>query len=78
MIPVVLFLFWTPEDVAGLTRAAVDSGRVLQIGVTVSERANPRPQIAPGAPPMVKFRYFEGQMRHRFGNLDLVMDDAGH
>jgi len=26
----------------------------------------------------VSFRMFEGQMRHRFSNLDLVMDDAGH
>jgi hypothetical protein len=23
-------------------------------------------------------RYFDGKQRHRFGNLDLVMDDAGH
>jgi hypothetical protein len=78
MIPLVLFLFSTPDDLARLTRVAADSGRVFQIGVTASERANPAPQIAPGAPPLVKFRYFEGQMRHRFGNLDLVMDDAGH
>ena len=79
MIPVLLFLFIAPnDDAAKLTRAVAESGRVLEIGITPSERASPPPQIAPGAPPLVRFRYFEGQARHRFGNLDLVMDDAGH
>ena len=71
MIPVLLFLWLAPA-------ANDDVGRVLEIGVTPSERATPAPLIAPGAPPLVRFRYFEGQARHRFGNLDLVMDDAGH
>ncbi len=61
-----------------LTRAVARSGRVLQIGIAPSERAEPKPEIAPGSPPLVSFRFFEGQMRHRFGNLDLVADDAGH
>jgi len=34
--------------------------------------------IAPGAPPMLAFRYLDGRRRGRFGGLDLVLDDAGH
>jgi hypothetical protein len=79
MIPVLFFFFLAANNnAAKLTRQVADSGRVLEIGVAPSERATPPPQIAPGAPPLVSFRYFEGQTRHRFGNLDLVMDDAGH
>lgn len=79
MIPLLFFLFLQANDnAATLTREVAESGRVLEIGVTPSERATPPPQIAPGQPPLVRFRYFEGQMRHRFGNMDLVADDAGH
>ena len=78
MIPLLFFLLAANNNAATLTRAVADSGRVLEIGVTPSERATPPLLVAPGAPPLVRFRYFEGQMRHRFGNLDLVMDDAGH
>ena len=78
MIPVVLFLYFANVEAAKLARAVAESGRVLEIGIAPSERAAPAPQIAPGLPPLESFRYFEGQTRHRFGNLDLVMDDAGH
>lgn len=53
------------------------SGRVLQIGEPRIP-ADPAKQIAPGAPPLLAFRYFQGADRHRFGNLDLMLDDAGH
>jgi hypothetical protein len=89
MIPLLMFLFLadnhnaaqqnaSQQNVAQLTRQVAESGRVLEIGVTPSERAAPPPEIAPGQPPLLRFRYFEGQAHHRFGNLDLVMDDAGH
>jgi hypothetical protein len=54
------------------------SGRVLQIGQARDELTDPRTQIAPGAPPLLAFRYFQGADRHRFGKLDLMLDDAGH
>ena len=54
------------------------SARALQIAENSSERISKPPAIAPGAPPLLSFRYFDGKQRHRFGNLDLVMDDAGH
>jgi len=61
-----------------LIEETAESGRVLTIAVPLSERLGSRPQIAPGAPPLLSFRFFEGQQRHRFGELDLVIDDAGH
>ena len=54
------------------------STRALQLAESPSARISKPPALAPGAPPLLSFRYFEGKQRHRFGNLDLVMDDAGH
>ena len=54
------------------------STRALQVAESPSERISKPLAIAPGAPPLLSFRYFDGKQRHRFGNLDLVMDDAGH
>jgi hypothetical protein len=61
-----------------LIKQVAASGRVLEIAVPPSERLSPPPQIAPGAPPLLSFRFFEGRQRHRFSDLDLVIDDAGH
>ena len=65
-------------EVQKLIKAVADSGRVLELGVPPSERVTPPKLISPGSPPLISFRFFEGQARHRFGNLDLVTDDAGH
>ena len=53
------------------------SGRAAEVIQTTAERLQP-PRFAPGAPPLLSFRYFEGRRRHRFGELGLVMDDAAH
>lgn len=58
--------------------AIAQSGRVLQIGEAKDRLADPTKLIAPGAPPLLSFRYFQGADRHRFGNLNLMLDDAGH
>ena len=55
-----------------------DSGRVATIAETPSERITRVAAIAPGQPPLISFRYFEGKDRRRFSGLDLVLDDAGH
>jgi hypothetical protein len=68
----------TQTEVQKLTKMVAESGRVLEIAVPATERASPPMLIAPGSPPLISFRFFEGQVRHRFGNLDLVTDDAGH
>jgi hypothetical protein len=54
------------------------SGRVQTFGVSSSERLGPEVRLAPGDAPVLRFRYLDGKRRHRFGDLDLVMDDAGH
>lgn len=51
-----------------------DSGRVLNLAPVLDDRI----RIAPGAPPLLAFRYLEGRSKGRFGGLDLVLDDAGH
>ncbi len=70
---VMLLMLADPE--LWITRIA-QSGRVLEIGE--DRLADPRAQIAPGAPPILAFRYFQGADRHRFGRLDVMLDDAGH
>lgn len=54
------------------------SGRVAAVGESPSERLSPPSLIAPGAPPVLSFRYFDASDRGRFGNLGLMTDDAGH
>jgi hypothetical protein len=78
MIAVGLLLFLAGSRSEILVRQVALSGRVLEIGTAASERLSPPRQIAPGAPPLVSFRFFEGRERHRFSGLDLVIDDAGH
>jgi hypothetical protein len=76
-LPVVL-LFFAPEGVSDLIRDTVDSGRAVAVGDSPSERVAPGRFIAPGAPPVLMFRYFDAADRGRVGNLGLMTDDAGH
>jgi hypothetical protein len=78
MIAVGLLFFLAGPRSELLIRQVALSGRVLEIGASSSERLSPPREIAPGAPPLVSFRFFEGKERHRFSGLDLVIDDAGH
>jgi hypothetical protein len=73
-----LMLFALDERTAGLVEQISASGQVVEIASPPSERLAPPARIAPGAPPIVAFRVIEGKLRHRFGDLDLVLDDAGH
>ncbi|WP_321472528.1 hypothetical protein [uncultured Paludibaculum sp.] len=66
------------ERIRQLTAEIAESGRVLLEARPSDRLADPRKSIAPGAPPMIRFRYFAGADRHRFGKLDLMLDDAGH
>lgn len=54
------------------------SGRTATIAESPSQRIAALPRLAPGPPPLLAFRYFEGKDRRRFSGLDLVLDDAGH
>ncbi len=55
-----------------------NSGRCVTLAESPDARVNPPPAIAPGPPPVLSFRYYEGKMHHRFGDVDLMLDDAGH
>ena len=73
------FLFTPSEErIRQLMDEIAQSGRVLEIGENEQRLRDPRNEIAPGAPPLLAFRYFQGADRHRFGKLDLMLDDAGH
>ena len=73
-----LLLFAMDERTGSLVEKVSASGQVVEIAVPPSERLTPPSRISPGAPPLVAFRALEGKLRHRFGDLDLVLDDAGH
>ena len=62
----------------GLIDEIARSGRVIEIATPPSERVSVEARIPPGAPPLLSFRKLDGKERHRFGDLDLVLDDAGH
>ena len=77
----VLILMMMAADTSGLSRLTQEvavSGQVLEIGNTPSARVAPPRQIAPGAPPLLAFRYYDAQQRHRLSNSELMLDDAGH
>jgi hypothetical protein len=74
----ILLMMASNSDVSRLTKEVAASGQVLEIGNKPSERITPPKQIAPGPPPLLSFRYYEAQQRHRFSNSELMLDDAGH
>ena len=78
MTPFLLVSLLVSPEVERLTKLVTESGRVTEIAVSPSQRLAAPPKIAPGSAPLVSFRLFEGRIRHRFSNLDLVVDDAGH
>ena len=73
-----LMLFLPPDRTDTLVQQVAASGQVVEIATPPSERLAPPARLAPGLPPILGFRVLEGRLRHRFGDLDLVLDDAGH
>ena len=85
MIPILVLLalqLLTGPESDRLWRQAFESldrsGRAAEIVPAAAPEHVELPRLAPGAPPLLSFRYLEGRQRHRFGELGLVMDDAGH
>lgn len=66
------------DPVESVIHEIASSGVALELAQPESDRVNPEPRIAPGAPPLLAFRYLEGSEHHRFNQLNLVIDDAGH
>jgi hypothetical protein len=77
-ILILLMMAANTDDLSRLTKEVAASGQVLEIGQTPSERVAPPKQIAPGPPPLLAFRYYDAQQKHRFSNTELMLDDAGH
>ena len=75
---VLLLMMSAASAVENPVELVVESGQVVGIAETASERLGAPARIAPGVPPALGFRTIEGRLRHRFGDLDLVLDDAGH
>jgi hypothetical protein len=61
------------SDVQLAVKRAIASDRV-----TLLDLGHEGPSVPPGVAPVLSFRYMEGASRHRFGDLDLMVDDAGH
>lgn len=55
-----------------------ESGRCATLGKTAEQRVAGPPKIAPGQAPIVSFKYYEDAKHHRFGNINVMLDDAGH
>ena len=82
MHPAILILLAAWAQSASVEQIAIDriarSGRVVEAEPISQRLEDPRRDVAPGAPPLLAFRYFDGADKHRFGKLDLMVDDAGH
>jgi hypothetical protein len=61
-----------------LTEQVDRSGRCAVLSQTPEQKVSERPVIAPGQPPILSFKYYEDAKHHRFGNVDVMLDDAGH
>lgn len=70
----VSFLQVHQPSVETLVKEVAQSGRVLTLVPALDDSV----RVAPGAPPLLAFRYLDGRQRGRFGGIDLVLDDAGH
>ena len=66
------------KPVDQLIETIARSGRVVEAIPCPERLRDPLKEVAPGAPPLLAFRYFDGADRHRYGKLDLMVDDAGH
>ena len=82
LIGAVLLAGQSASEKADSTRALVSeiaaSGQIVGLTDSPSARVKPPREVAPGAPPLLIFRFLEGTDRHRFNQLNLVIDDAGH
>ena len=54
------------------------AGREIDYAGTPDQRVAAERLIAAGQAPALSFRYYEGKLHHRFGNAELLLDDAGH
>lgn len=73
-----LLILLAPSHVSDVVDEIATSGRVVDSVQSLSDHLGTTPSIAPGAPPSLKFRYYDANERGRFGDVGLMVDDAGH
>ena len=61
-----------------IVTAIAASGRCAGLATSPDDRVSPPLSVAPGQPPLLSFRLYEGRLHHRDMDLDLMLDDAGH
>ena len=67
----------SPEERV-LIQDIAQSGRCATLVDSPDVRVSTRTLISPGPPPLLSFRFYQGKLHHRFGNAELMLDDAGH
>ena len=72
------FLLFAPPTLTDLIDTTTQSGRIVGMTESPSDRLSPPQFISPGAPPVLSFRYFDASDRGRYSDIGLVADDAGH
>lgn len=78
MTKLVLLFLLAPASLGDLVKTAAESGRVVGLAESPSDRVDPPRLIAPGAPPVLSFRTFDATERGRLSDVGLMTDDAGH
>jgi hypothetical protein len=73
-----LLLLFAADEGSELTARISESGRVIGIADSPSERVAPPQLISPGAAPVLSFRGFDASDRGRLSGMGLMTDDAGH
>jgi len=74
----ILMAFLATAPVETSVQQIADSGRCVSLAESADSRVDITPRFAPGQPPVLSFRFYEGKSHHRFGNSELLLDDAGH
>jgi len=75
---IVILILWLLAPETAVIQQVVESGRCADLSEPPDIRVERIPMVAPGPPPLLSFRYYEGKLHYHFGNSDLMLDDAGH
>ncbi len=80
LIGILLSFLSTPpqNQPSDLVHQIAASGRCASLAELPDQRVGPPTGVAPGTPPVLAFRYYEGKLHKRYDNIDLMLDDAGH
>jgi hypothetical protein len=73
-----LLLMLAPTGISDLIQEVADSGRVLSLAESPSDRVQPPLLLAPGSPPLLSFRNIDATERGLLTQSGLMIDDAGH